>query len=136
MRIPHAICRLPKGSDLLEALTALCRREDMTRGAIQVIGALERASLAFYRQAEQAYAPHELPEHLELLCGMGNVSLKEGEPFVHLHLTLSRENGECVGGHAMPGCIVFAAEAVLFRLEGDPLNRVFDPPTGLFLWSE
>ena len=129
------LCRLPKGADLLEALNALCKDQNITRGTVQLIGAVERATLSFYRQDEQKYYDHALPEPLEILSGLGNVSLKDGQPFVHLHLILGRESGECLGGHAMPGCIIFACEACITPLEGAPLVRELDSPTGLPLWK-
>ncbi|MCA1945524.1 MAG: DNA-binding protein [Desulfovibrio sp.] len=131
----HLLKRLPKGADLLDALTAVCKEHHVTRGSVQVIGALEKAMLGFYLQHEQRYISHAVDEHVEILMGAGNVSLKDGEPFIHLHLTLSRHDGSCLGGHAMAGCPIFAAEACILRLEGKPLVRGLDEATGLYLWT-
>ncbi len=127
--------RLPKGADLLEALTAICTERGYTRGTVQVIGALERASVGFYHQDTKRYTTHEVNENVEVLAGQGSVSIKDGAPMVHLHLVLGREDGSCLGGHAMPGCVVFAAEATILPLEGPPLVRAFDEATGLPLWK-
>jgi predicted DNA-binding protein with PD1-like motif len=129
------LVRLPKGADLLNALNAACQARGITKAAVQVIGALERATLGYYLQDERRYISYDLPEHCEVLCGAGNVSLKDGEAFVHLHLTLSKSDGSCLGGHAMEGCPIFAAEALLLPLPGADLVRGFDEPTGLFLWQ-
>lgn len=128
------LLRLPKGQDLLAAVKAACDERGITKAQVQLIGALERASLSYYLQDERKYVGYELPEHCEILCGAGNVSLKDGESFVHLHLTLSRADGSCLGGHAMPGCPIFAAEACIMPVGGEPLERGFDEATGLFLW--
>ena len=134
--MPEAVLvRLPKGQDLLAALKAACVERGVTKAQVQVIGALERACLGYYLQDERRYISYELAEHCEILCGVGNVSLKDGEAFVHLHLTLSRSDGSCLGGHAMEGCPVFAAEAFLLTVPGPPLVRGYDEPTGLFLWQ-
>lgn len=126
--------RLSRGGDLLDEIAARAEGLGMRRGTVQVIGALERASLGYYDQARQEYEPHEVEEPVELLAGLGNVSLKDGEVFVHLHLTLSRRDGSCLGGHANPGCVVFAGECALREVEGPDLVREHDPETGLFLW--
>ncbi len=131
----HFIGRLPKDGDLLESLGALCRERECTRGSVQLIGALQRARLGFYLQQEQRYLTHDVAANSEILVGLGNISLKDGQPFVHLHLTLGLENGTVLGGHAMTGCIVFAAEVVLQPLDGEPLVRELDAPTGLPLWK-
>lgn len=129
------LVRLPKGADLLTALKDACTARGITKAAIQVIGALECAKLGYYLQDERRYIDYALPEHCEILCGAGNVSLKDGQAFVHLHLSLSKSDGSCLGGHAMEGCPVFAAEAVLLPVPGAELARGFDEATGLFLWQ-
>lgn len=132
----HIMDRLPKDADLLESLTKLCEENGIKRGSVQVIGALQQAELAYYRQDEQKYIHHTVAEEVELISGLGNVSIKDGRPFVHLHLVLSRENGECIAGHACPGCTIFASEAIIMELEGPDLVRELDTPTGLPLWRK
>ncbi len=135
MSLPVFMGRLPKDADLLQALTAVCREHGVSRGSVQLIGALQQARLGYYNQDTQQYHIQDFPQHLEILAGLGNVSLKDGQPFVHLHLTLSNSEFGCVGGHAMEGCILFAAEAIVTRIDGPPLIRGLDEPTGLPLWK-
>ena len=54
---------------------------------------------------------------------------------MHLHLTMGKSDLSVIGGHAMPGCTIFAAEACIIPLEGEDLVRGFDEPTGLPLWN-
>lgn len=137
MSIPNnVLTRLPKESDLLQEINALCKAKNIRRGTLQVMGALERVSLGYYQMDEQKYITRDFDEHVEILVGTGNVSIKDGEPFVHLHLTLGREDFTAIGGHCMPGCVVFAAEVSIIPLEGEDLVREFDAPTGLPLWSQ
>jgi len=129
------LTRLPKGKDLVEALTEAAAAIKATKAQITVIGALERAKLGYYLQDERRYIDFALDEHVEILCGLGNISLKDGLPFVHLHLTLSRKDCSCLGGHAVAGNIIFAAEACITPVAGPALERGFDEPTGLYLWK-
>lgn len=127
--------RLPRGADLLEALAEVARRHGVRTGWYQFFGAVERARLAFYDQARREYLPVEWDRPLEIAAGVGNVSLLDGEPFVHAHVTLSDREGRALGGHVLPGTVVFAAEYVLWELAGaPPLERHPDPDTGLRLW--
>jgi predicted DNA-binding protein with PD1-like motif len=130
------MARLPTGGDLVEELTKLVTARNLTRGGIMVVGALRKARLGYYRQEKQEYVALAVDRPVEIAAGMGNISVKDGKPFVHLHLVLSGEDGSCLGGHAMPGCEVFAAEAVMRGLDGDPLVREHDAATGLFLWAQ
>lgn len=127
--------KLPHQSDLIEALTATACSNGIRAGAVQVIGALQRANIGFYDQWSKVYRKIHFDRPLEIASGMGNISLRDGNPFVHLHLTLSDEEGKAFGGHALEGCIVFAAEFVLVPLTGADPVRTFDETTGLFLWE-
>ena len=127
--------RLTKGADLVEEIGRVARENGLRKASVQVIGALTGARLAYYIQADQRYVDHEVDECVELLAGLGNVSIKDDDIFVHLHLTLSREDGTTTGGHAMDGCTIFAAECVLTPVEGKDLVRRHDAATGLYLWS-
>jgi len=127
--------RLNKGEDLLAELKRVCRENGITRGSVQVIGAMERAELGYYHQDKREYESFAIEQHVEILAGVGNVSFLDGEIFVHLHLTLSDKECKCLGGHAMEGNIIFAAEAVITEIPGEALTRVYDEPTGLKLWG-
>lgn len=129
------LVRLAKGADLLAELARVAAEHEIQWGTVSVIGALVRAKTAFYHQDERRYEAHLWDEPLEILHGVGNISLRDGKPFVHLHLTLSRADGSAVGGHAEQGCEIFAAEAAITPQDGAPGVRVFDEPTGLFLWA-
>ncbi len=134
MSTPNILTRLPKGADLFESLNTLCKEQGVKRAQFSMIGALEKASLSYYLQDEKRYVSHEIDEHVEILSGLGNISLKDGEPFAHLHLVLGKSDLSCIGGHAMPGCIIFACEICIIPLEGGDLVREYDEPTGLPLW--
>ncbi|MHC5053897.1 MAG: PPC domain-containing DNA-binding protein [Planctomycetota bacterium] len=127
--------RLGHGKDLLEELTAVATAEGVTLGRVEALGALKRARLGFYSQEEREYEFFEIDEQLELTNLVGNVSLKDGKPMVHAHVTLSDRKGAAFGGHLAPGTIVFACEFVMQVLEGPELTRSRDDATGLPLWE-
>ena len=127
--------RLPQGADLLEALTELCARENITAGEVRAIGALSKAVLGFYSQKNREYEYLALEHPLEIVSLLGDVSLKEGRPFVHAHVSLGDEQGHLWGGHLAPGSEVFACEVMLVEYQtAEPFERAFDQGTGLLLW--
>jgi predicted DNA-binding protein with PD1-like motif len=128
--------RLPKESDLLEALTAVCVREQITLGEVRAIGAVTKARLGFYDQAAQKYDYLDFNDPLELVMLMGNVSLKDGKPFVHAHVVFSDHQGRAIGGHLVEGAPVFACEYVIKEYRSETaFKRGVDTPTGLALWA-
>jgi predicted DNA-binding protein with PD1-like motif len=130
-----AMVRLPPGTDLLEGLTQMVANLGIRAGTVQVIGAVSQLALGYYDQDRKEYEMLDLPGHWELASGLGNVSIRDGEPFVHLHIVASGKDGSAVGGHLMPGTIAFVAEAYLRTLDGEPPVRRLDEETGLALWE-
>ena len=73
---------------------------------------------------------------MEIVSMYGNISLKNGKPFVHAHVVLSDKKGNARGGHLLPGSSVFACELTIEEFEGPELIRGFDERTGLTLWPK
>ena len=129
--------RLAKGSDLLGALEEQCRLHKITLGEVWAIGAVTKARIGYYRQDIQKYMFLDLDRPMEILTLIGNVSLKDGQPMVHAHITLSDEEGRAYGGHLAAGTPVFACEFVLQECQSEKVfQRTLDEETGLFLWAK
>ncbi|MEE8638959.1 MAG: PPC domain-containing DNA-binding protein [bacterium] len=128
--------RLVPGADLLEELNKLVKVEGVELGALSGIGALRKAAVGIFDLKKREYIVNEFDEEMEICALTGNVSLKEGEPFVHAHLSLSDRQGRAFGGHLMPGCEIFVAEVILWELEGARLERCPQEDCGgLALWA-
>jgi len=123
------------GEDLLKSVSTFCVENNIRLGFISIIGALQKASFSCYQQKEKKYHKNLIDAPTEILSCVGNISIKEGKPFVHVHLTVADEKGNAYGGHLEEGTIVFACECAVFELEGDLLERKFDDLTGLSLWD-
>ena len=127
--------RLSRGDDLLEEMSNMCLRENIQLGWIEALGAVKRARLAFYNQETHAYDFFTIDRSLEITKLVGNVSLKDGHPFIHAHITLADRAGNAYGGHLAPGTVVFACEFRLEVFDGPGIKREFDEATGLSLWK-
>jgi hypothetical protein len=101
------------------------------------IGAVQKATIAYYDQKQIKYRDIMLNEPMEIVSLHGNVSLKDGKPFVHAHVVLGDEKGNVRGGHLLPGGTpVFACELTIDEFDGPELVREFDEITGLALWPK
>jgi predicted DNA-binding protein with PD1-like motif len=129
------IGQLPMGADLYDSISRICTEEDIKIGTITAIGAVSQAAVAYYNQSEKKYTPLKFEKHLEILNCTGNVSLKDGKPFVHMHATFTDTEGNSIGGHLTSGTVVFVCELAIEELEGKALDRQFDEKTGLNLWG-
>jgi predicted DNA-binding protein with PD1-like motif len=128
------VARAEHDSDLISFVAELAKKNGITTATFTAIGALKSARLGFYDQERHMYTETLLSSPQEIASCMGNVSLKDGEPFVHAHAVLADRNGDTKAGHLLEGK-VFAAEVHLVELLGSKLERKNDVVTGLSLWN-
>jgi uncharacterized protein len=126
---------LRRGEDLLGALNSLFRSRGTTNAAFNVIGVVSHAILGFFDPSIRQYRTKGFSGHHEIVSCMGNVSEKDGEPFVHAHIVLAGEDFGCLGGHLMPGTVIFVSEVAVFPMSGPALARKLDEQTQLALWE-
>jgi predicted DNA-binding protein with PD1-like motif len=125
--------RLRRGEDVLDRLNQLVRENGVTAASFTALGAVEKASVGFFVGNGQ-YSTVSYDGPLEVLSCIGNVSLKEGKPFIHAHIAIADKEGKAYGGHLMPGCIVSATfEVTMLVYEGIDLVTKLDSGTKLFL---
>jgi len=127
--------KLQRGDDLLEAISTLCKEKKILLGRVEAIGAVEKATLGYYEQTRKEYRFFTLNSPHEITSLIGNISLRDGEPMLHAHITLSDEKGGVHGGHLAPGTIIFACEVVIEAFDGPEFSRGIDEDTGLPLWK-
>ena len=120
--------RLHPGDDLLECLAAYVKANSLRAAfVVTCVGSLTNARLRF------ANKPHatELSGHFEIVSLVGTFA---GDAGAHLHASISDGDGRVIGGHILPGCLVYTtAEVVL----GEALDLVFSRPTDpATTWAE
>jgi predicted DNA-binding protein with PD1-like motif len=133
--VKHLVGRLEHGADLIGELTSVCMANGVGLGWVHALGALQKARLGYYDQDAREYRFIDVDRHLEITNLVGNVSLKDGEPIIHAHVTLADDEARAFGGHLAPGTIVFACEFCIQMFDGPDLCRGFDDATGLPLWQ-
>ena len=115
--------RLTPGQDLRRAIEAATGVRAGAAFVVSGIGSLSHAEL----RLAGAQTQRALNEDLEILSLSGTVAVNGS----HLHASLSRANGELIGGHVAYGCIVrTTAEVFVMLLPEWEFSREPDPATG------
>jgi len=130
----NLVVRAKHNSDLVEFLTELAKENKIMTATFTAIGALKYAKLGFYDQETHEYVETLISSPHEIASCVGNISMKEGEAFVHAHAVLADRDGNTKAGHLLEGK-VFAAEIHLTELLGTKIVRKNDAVTGLSLWD-
>ena len=120
--------RLRPGTDLLDELQRLTGAHALRAGLILTcVGSLSRAHLRMPGAVGEEDVFRTWEEPMEIVSLTGTLC-PEG---LHVHISLARPDGHCIGGHLAPGCIVnTTAELVIGELEDVEFTRPLDPETG------
>ena len=85
----NIVGRVQRGRLLQDSLRELVEVHGLRTAWITGLGAFEWVTLTDYDQTTRAYTPEHRVESCELLSLEGNLSERDGEPFWHLHATVS-----------------------------------------------
>jgi len=119
------------GDDVVRHLERYITEEDITAGRIGPgIGAMSEAVLGFFNTKTNQYEEIAVDEPTEVLSLTGNVALFEGTPRLHVHASLSKRDGSCVGGHLISAVTGPTVEVFVTQYSAT-LHRTVDPATGL-----
>ncbi len=97
------------------------------------IGALENPEIGYYSIDDKSYHRKHFKGEFELTSLIGNITMKEGKPFAHTHITFSDTNYKVFGGHLFDAKITAAGE-FLMQLGNDKIIRKINHEIGLPLW--
>ncbi len=101
--------RLEPGQDLFEQIESLVAERKIEAGCVLcAVGSLTHATL---RLANRDHVT-KYEGHFEIVSMTGTVSIHGS----HLHLSISDENGQTLGGHLMPGCKVYTTTELVLGI--------------------
>ena len=125
--------RIPEGKEFLNALNEFAKKHNVLIGTVSAIGTLRNPKIGYFEEEKRQYKVIELEGTYELVSALGNISIKDDEPFVHVHVSLGDSEGRLFGGHLIEG-EVFVAEVYIQELLGELLVRK-PQENGLSLWD-
>ena len=125
---------LDKDEYINESLLEISKSKNIQSGWINGIGAAENITLGAYPLKLRDYIKKKFEGEFELTSLMGNISTKNGNPFVHIHASISDEACNAYGGHLFSGTITATAELVILSSDS-AVNRKESSEIGLYLWD-
>lgn len=126
--------RIDKGEEVVSSLMKFCTEKGVKLGSIVGIGAADRVTIGLFNTEIKEYHNKQLVGEYEITNLTGNVTTKDGEVYLHLHITLGDENYNAHGGHLNECWISGTCELVIDTADGE-IGRFFDDYSGLNLWK-
>jgi hypothetical protein len=121
--------------EVAAALKAFCEEKGILAGNITGLGAVSEATFRFLDPNTLKYVDKTFTEQMEITNLTGNISQKDGKPYLHLHITASRRDYTCIGGHLLTAYINGACELYVEAFPGVEIGRYADPATGINLYQ-
>ena len=126
--------RLDPGEEIVASLTRLVEQEQVQLGSVTAIGAANDVTIGILSTQEKRYHARRYQGDYEISALVGNVTRKEGEPYLHLHITIGNPvTGEVHAGHLTSATISATLELFLQVWDGQ-VGRKFSDQVGLNLF--
>ena len=120
--------------DLLTGLTKLAKKEKIRSGIIHLIGALKKAEIVVGpEKVEIPPTPvwRNFDDGREIL-GFGTIFRKTGEPAIHVHSCIGREDKVNLGCVREDAKVYLVIEAIIIEIDAK-VTRKYDEKSGLDL---
>ncbi len=130
------VARLDPGEEIVKSVLAIAEREDIRLASVAAIGASDDVTLGIFDTKAKKYGSVRYSAHdYELASVAGNLSRKDGEPYLHLHAVIADPlHGECHGGHLSAAVVSATCEVFITEIGGE-VGRKYSEEIGLNLFA-
>ena len=128
------VFRLEMGEGLMESTQRIATVENVKLASINGIGACSKIEMGYIDLSIKEYVFKTFEGNLEILQATGNITLKDGEPFPHIHISVANEECKAFGGHLNEAIISATFEGVMQIMDHE-INREFNEDLGLALMN-
>ena len=127
------VLRLDPGEEVVSCLTRLVEQEQVQLGCVSALGAANDVTIGIFDTTEKQYHARRCQGQFEISALVGNVTRKDGAPYLHLHITIGNPvTGEVHAGHLSSATISATLELFLQVWDGQ-VGRQFSDRVGLNL---
>jgi hypothetical protein len=123
------IYSLRKGTSFVDEVLRIAGTEKITTARVEAIGGVNRLTLGHFNSEKKKHEEHVYEEFLEVACILGNITMKDGKPFLHAHGTFGRKDMSALSGHVISANVFPLLEVVITPTSNKALRK-FDEETG------
>ena len=126
---------LAKGDFINQTFESFAESKGVGCAWLNGIGALENPEIGYYSIKDKKYHRKQFKGEFELTSLIGDITMKDGKPFAHTHITFSDTDYQVYGGHLFDAKITAAGEFFI-QLGSDDITREMNHSIGLPLWPD
>lgn len=113
------VVRMDRGEEVMAKLTELAEKEQIRLAHLYGLGASDHLTMGCYDVAQQKYHVKDLDGAFEITNLTGNMTRKDGKPYLHVHITVADESQNAFGGHLNACVISGTCELFVTVLDGN-----------------
>lgn len=121
---------LKAGATIPDDIVAIAAKEKLVTARVEAIGGVDKLKLAYFNRSSKKYEEHNFKEFFEVTSLLGNITQKEGKPFLHVHGNFGRRDLSVLGGHVMSASVFPILEVVITPTTNRALRK-FNKELGL-----
>jgi len=126
------LLRLDTDEEVVSAIARFANDQRIDTGVVSGIGSVHHAVLGYFDRATKDYLRRTIEADCEIVSLLGNIALKEGKAFPHLHVTLGTSDFQALAGHLFEARVAATCELRVRALPRMVLRKK-DESTGLWL---
>lgn len=118
------------GDEPYAGMTQFAQEYHIQSAHFTAIGGFRDARLAWYDLPKKEFRVNRIDQQVEVASLVGNITLLDGKPVVHMHCVVALPDGTTRGGHIL-GAHVNPLLEVFVTADPTPLRKKRDPARGL-----
>ena len=121
--------------NITSAILEYLVKENITSAAVSGIGATKLAELGLYNIETKEYKKTTYTGLYEVGSFIGNITQKDGEPYLHIHITIGDpEKNEVHCGH-LNKAVIGATSEIFITVFDEKIGRQLDEKTGINIFE-
>ena len=126
------VLRFDQGDEIVSKLTKFAEMEGVKLAEVSAIGACSQAEVGVYSLAKKKYFSKTYVGDIEIASLNGNITTKDGNPYLHLHTVMADEEGNIIAGHLNRAVVSVTCEMFVRVVNGN-MDRQMNDKIGINL---
>ena len=132
--------RIDRGEEIMGTLEKFCRDEKITLAEVKALGAVNDFEVGLFDVAGKKYHKNNFKFPAEITSLWGTVTTKEGQVYLHIHMSAADIKGHVFGGHLSRAVVSATCEMIVHDISegssnGFKVERKFNEEVGLNLFE-